>query len=313
MVSSLRKSDLGCRYFPRHHEILVSFIFCIICILLQSSYAFNVTIDEQEILSKLDVPLNPYELIRDGKFDASITKWDFIDTKRKFTILSMSVDHHSDGSWYIPSLHDKFSIGWNRTVEKGFMNRPNACVIRFYGLALESAFFGFEDGGTGFFIIGSANGKYVWHGVDRNNNETAKTHCYYQTNKNHASDFIDEPKTYAFVVHCPIALDQEIGIYSPRARMHQGYFCRILADWKTKSYLRLRPTNFHPLPAHLPALKEDPSELEAEFFTSPQVEKMMQIRNIDKHDHRPHAVCTVQTFRNAGSGKPSDAFYRCLT
>lgn len=301
IYSHWMKPWLFVRYSSQSYRHIISITLCIILFTFRYSHTFNITVDEQEILSKLDVPENPYELIVNAKFDASISKWDYIDAKKKFTILSMVVDHHSDGSWYIPSLHDKYSIGWNRTVEKGYMNRPNACVIRFYGVALASTLVGFEEGGTGYFIIASADGNFVWHGVDRAGNETTKIHCYYSTNKNHASDFIDSPKTYGFVIHCPISLDQEIGLYSVRHRMHQGYFCRILADWKTKSYLRLRPSNFRAIPPHIKAV-EDPNEIEAEFMTSPQVHKMMQVRAITKSDYRPHAVCTVQTFRNVASG-----------
>ena len=44
-----------------------------------------------------------------------------IDTKLKFTLTSMAVEHRSDAGWYIPHYHDKNSPGWNRTVSANFL------------------------------------------------------------------------------------------------------------------------------------------------------------------------------------------------
>ena len=102
------------------------------------------------------------------RVSASILSWDAIETPKRISIVSMSVDHHTSGvisdsalyiiffysfivqSWYIPSLHQKYSVGWNRTVERGFLSRPFACSLRFIGVALESTLKGFVGGGTGF-------------------------------------------------------------------------------------------------------------------------------------------------------------------
>ena len=130
---------------------------------------------DDEVFSKLNIPTNPHKLVLGLKLPASVEQWGFLDKNRKISLLSMVVDHHSDGSWYMPSLHEKYSIGWNRTVEKGFMNRPHACNIRFYGVGLASHLEGFEDGGTGYLIIGQSNGKFIWHGIDVNHNETSNS------------------------------------------------------------------------------------------------------------------------------------------
>jgi hypothetical protein len=61
----------------------------------------------------------------------SVTKMNTIDTPKKFSVVSMALDHHSEGTWHIPSLHDKYSAGWNRsfyTAEKNM--RPYACTIK---------------------------------------------------------------------------------------------------------------------------------------------------------------------------------------
>jgi hypothetical protein len=54
----------------------------------------------------------------------SVETWENIEKSKRFTILSMNVDHHSDTSWYMPALHAKDSIGYNRTIhQRGFTNR----------------------------------------------------------------------------------------------------------------------------------------------------------------------------------------------
>lgn len=161
--------------------------------------------NEETVLNRLNIPSDPHLLTQTNKLQPTIAKWDFIDDKsstKKISLLSMVVDHHSDGSWYMPSLHEKFSVGWNRSVEKGYLTRPHACNIRFYGVGLASTLSEFEDGGTGFLIIGQSNGKFIWHGIDVEFNETSKVHCYYHTNKNHASDFIVScDLNYAMIRH----------------------------------------------------------------------------------------------------------------
>lgn len=124
------------------------------------------------------------------KIKPSIKSWDTIETPKKFTITSMVVDHHSDGSWYLQSYHEKYSIGWNRTSRNQFLTRPYACNIRFVGVGLESTLTNFQTTGTGYLTMGFANEdkKKFWHGFDKN--ETNKLHCYYTTNKDTGSEFI---------------------------------------------------------------------------------------------------------------------------
>ncbi len=123
------------------------------------------------------------------KIKGTLKSWDSIDTPKRFSITSMVVDHHSGGSWYLPSLHDTHSIGWNRTTQNQYSNRPYACNIRFHGSGLESTLEGFTSGGTGYLTLGFKNEykKAYWHGFDKN--ETNRLHCYYSTNLNTASNF----------------------------------------------------------------------------------------------------------------------------
>ena len=45
-----------------------------------------------------------------------------------------------------------------------------------------------------------------------------------------------------------------------------------------------------------------PLEIVAEMKASPQEQRDMEIKALMAADYRPHAVCTVQTFKNAQSG-----------
>ena len=48
----------------------------------------------------------------------SVQGFDTIDKGKHFSVLSMALSHHSDGSWVVPSLHNRGSAGWNRTMIK---------------------------------------------------------------------------------------------------------------------------------------------------------------------------------------------------
>ena len=56
----------------------------------------------------------------DHKISESLHQIVPIDTKPKFTLTSMAVEHRSDAGWHIPHYHDKNSPGWNRTVSANF-------------------------------------------------------------------------------------------------------------------------------------------------------------------------------------------------
>lgn len=133
-----------------------------------------------------------YKLVENNKFPHSIAKWALIEAGKSFSIVSLSVDHHRDGMWYVPALHHIYSSGWNRTFyERGFSTRPYACSLRFFGLALEEPNLqGFVEGGTGYLELNYVhwNRKRYWHGYEKN--ETQRIHCYYMTNKNYGSEFL---------------------------------------------------------------------------------------------------------------------------
>lgn len=124
------------------------------------------------------------------KTPPSLTKWESVDSTRRFSITSMSLDHNREGKWYMASLHDKYSVGWNRTMESGNMLRPNSCTLRFFGIGYESTLTGFQHGGSGYMTIGfeDEEKKKYWHGFDKN--ESNKVHCYYRTNKDQGSEFL---------------------------------------------------------------------------------------------------------------------------
>lgn len=120
----------------------------------------------------------------------SVKSWNTVDIPRRFAITSMVVDHSSNGNWFMPSLHQKYSSGWNRTHQTQYSNSPIACNVRFFGTGLEATLNGFQLGGTGYLTVGYANNakREFWHGFDKN--ETNKIHCYYKTNKDTGSEFI---------------------------------------------------------------------------------------------------------------------------
>eukprot|EP00981_Chlorochromonas_danica_P013525 scaffold6421_cov251-Ochromonas_danica.AAC.19 len=54
----------------------------------------------------------------------SVITWEPIEKDKHFTILSMSLDHHTDSAWYLPAYHSKGSIGYNRTFhQRGHSDR----------------------------------------------------------------------------------------------------------------------------------------------------------------------------------------------
>jgi hypothetical protein len=130
------------------------------------------------------------------KVAPSISQWNTIGTDQYgISILSMRVDHHAESPWYIPSLHNKYSIGWNRSQELGFHNRPYACGLKFIGIARESVLNGFLQGGTGFLKINfkDSAGRTRNYGGDSptsdKNDSSRGVNCYFMTNKDTGSEF----------------------------------------------------------------------------------------------------------------------------
>eukprot|EP01038_Epipyxis_sp_PR26KG_P008885 gene8885-11984_t len=240
-----------------------------------------------------------YDISSSFKISPSITSWNRIETLHKFSIVSMSVDHHSDSSWFLPALHEKDSIGWNRSFhDKAFNNRPYACTIRLFGAGLEKNLNGYEKGGTGYITLGFENymKKKVWHGFEKN--ETKKIYCYYITNKDTGSEFLDTPKTLGIAISCPVTLDEEVGPFLHNTVMEQGFYCRPLADHIVEIEVFLRPTTF----PNITAMKGLHPEIVAEIVSNPSSIRRMQAKEQHIANYRPHAVCTVQTFRNLQTG-----------
>lgn len=233
---------------------------------------------------------------------ASVISWDTVESKRRFSLLTVAVDHNIDSTWYIPSLHDKFSAGWNRSVEAGFLNRPHACGIRFFGVGLEKSLEGYIAGGTGYLTLKYKGEDGVMYGLEMETNETKKVHCYYMTNKNYGSEFIDNPKTLGIVVYCPVSFDLEVGEYAWRKQLVPGYYCRVLAEYVTNVELHLRPSNFEP-PINSSIIVNDGNEIHSALVSVPAAARRQYIKEQNEADPRPHAVCTVQSFRNPQSGK----------
>jgi hypothetical protein len=284
------------------------------------------------------IPKNTFNISHFFKLPPSISEWKTIDPSSNIvTILSMSVDHHNDASWFIPSLHTKHSIGWNRTRELyGFSTRPYACSLRFYGMALESVLEGYQEGGSGYLTVGymDTQKRDYWYGFDKN--ETQKIYCYYMTNKDTGSEFIvrslfsvsrsafsrsllflllfqDKPKTLAIAIYCPILLDDEMGQFHFRESLHFGKYCRPLAEYPVTVEIHLRPSSYHPdndtTEASSPPSRSSsttPKELIADFKTNPYETRLLKSKEMilsgSSLEGRIHAVCTVQSFKNPFSG-----------
>ncbi|KAJ1428425.1 hypothetical protein B484DRAFT_67501 [Ochromonadaceae sp. CCMP2298] len=277
-------------------------------------FAHAATNSYHQIRSNENQPLNSY-----FKVPPSVRQWDTLETPGAFTILSMAVDTHDRSPWYIQALHRRYSAGWNRTHEAAFSNRPHACVVRFLGVGREETVLeGFQTGGTGYMELSFKNerGKEQYLGFDKN--ETNRVHCYYRTQKDQGSEFLDTPKTLALAIVCPVPLDMEVGEFHFKAQMQQGLFCRPLAEVSTNVIVHLRPSNFlmgSPAERERQAQSVEKNEAVGEVVTQPFEVRGMRVR-AGGHGHggeggqggqgqegaRPHAVCTVQTFRNAQTG-----------
>jgi hypothetical protein len=236
-----------------------------VCVLLLLAAMVSATLTDFNALKTMkEVSLSTF-----FKITPSIKSWNTVDTPKRFAISSMVVDHSSSGIWFIKSLHEKYSIGWNRTQEHAFSRSPIACNIRFFGVGLEQTLEGFQTGGTGYLTLGFPNGKRViWNGFDKN--ETNKLHCYYKTTKDTGSEFLvrstkipptslaashnfylisfsysqDTPKNLGVAVLCPVSLDDEAGPFLHHRGMDQGQFCRPLAEHTVEIGLHLRPSSY---------------------------------------------------------------------
>jgi hypothetical protein len=233
----------------------------------------------------------------------TLTKWNLIDEKDKISLTSYTIQHSNEGPWYVPSYHNKYSYGWNRTIESGYLNSPMACNLRFFGIGLETTLEKYKYGGTGYIRIHfhpQNKGKKYWHGFSKN--ETEKLHCYYMTNKHYGSEFVDNPKTLAIVIYCPIIMDNEVGPFIFNSVMQPGMFCRAMTDNPAEVEVILRPSDFKLQINHSFYVDTTKDELTTEIITSPLAERKQNIKEMNNVDPRPHAVCTVQTFKNAQTG-----------
>ncbi len=90
-------------------------------------------------------------------------------------------------------------------------------------------------------------------------------------------------------------MDDEVGPFLHNRKMETGYYCRPLSEYEAEIELHLRPTEF---------TQENPvrSEIFSEFYTPPGAQRSLKIREEVLTNYRPHAVCTVQTFKNQFTG-----------
>jgi hypothetical protein len=160
--------------------------------------------------------------------------------------------------------------------------------------------------------------KTFYHGFSKN--ESSRLHCYYVTNKGYGSEFLDNPKTLGIAIYCPVPLDFEVGEFDYKGIMQEGFYCRVLIDHVTKISVHLRPTDFSVPPDYAKYEPSTEGELVGEAMNAPMGMRLLAAKGevspesehhmgggggggaMLTHQHRSHAVCTVQTFRNAQTG-----------
>ena len=98
-------------------------------------------------------------------------------------------------------------------------------------------------------------------------------------------------------------MDHETGSYHFHKKLVPGMFCRALSDNIGTVELHLRPSTFVVSPASVTYPKEDPSEILGMLETNPSAHRSLKQKQLMLNSPRPHAVCTVQTFRNPMTGK----------
>lgn len=109
----------------------------------------------------------------------------------------------------------------------------------------------------------------------------------------------DKPKTLGLAIFCPIRLDEEVGPHIFKSKMEDGSYCFPLAQFPVEVEMHLRPTDFNPNDT-----TTNKAEIISEFITTPAKERKLQVQALrDSGAERPHAVCTVQSFKNMFTGK----------
>ena len=135
------------------------------------------------------------QLKMNDKLSPSIKRWQPLRTTengnsndQNFAVMSMHVYNSNEGTWYIPSRHEKYSAGWNRSVSSS-NTRSDTCNIQFYGVALQNGLEDYLNGGTGHLHFSyNQEGKTQWKGYF-GSNSSLNYNCYYMSNQNHGSDF----------------------------------------------------------------------------------------------------------------------------
>lgn len=136
-----------------------------------------------------------HELKNNDMVSPSIKLWQPLKmTKRdtgsgkSFAVLSLHVYNSNEGTWYIPSRHEKYGAGWNRSMSYS-NTRPDTCCVQFYGIALENDLEGYLNGGTGHLRFSYNRGGEKQLTGNYGSNSSLNYNCYYMSNQNHGSDF----------------------------------------------------------------------------------------------------------------------------
>jgi hypothetical protein len=208
----------------------------------------------------------------------------------------MVMGHHADSSWFLPSLHGDGSEGRNTSGSKHTpLGDSFACYIKFYGVGMEANVRGFEFGG----LVALKISYRQPGGRMQNAGHDDKVVCYYTTSYNLGSDFVDSPKLYGLAIYCPLSLDQEIGRFDAKKRINQGRICRPLADYDVSIALEFSRSTAGVMGPPIPGPPN--LVLRASFLSAAAAPRALKLKEISRFS-KPHAVCTVQTFRNVQTG-----------
>jgi hypothetical protein len=103
-------------------------------------------------------------------------------------------------------------------------------------------------------------------------------------------------------IYCPILLDDEFGLYVFKNTVHFGRYCRPFAEFPVNVEIGLKSSS-----------KSIVKDLVAEFQTNPSEPRLVKFKEMTytsrKEENRPHAVCTVQSFKNPFSGRRKSLFF----
>lgn len=111
-------------------------------------------------------------------------------------------------------------------------------------------------------------------------------------------------------INCPVLLDEEMGPFIFQHTLQFGKYCRPFAEYPVTVEIHLRPSSYRQQSTDA----NNNKEIIADFRSNPSEIRTVKMKEMSlttpMTENRPHAVCTVQTFRNPYSGAMLYAFVK---